>query len=77
MKYAINPRGRKIRVEDKDLSDLLLKGFREITKAEFELGEYVPNQDKGFSEPVIWKTELVDNSNTKIQKRNYFKTRMV
>lgn len=35
MKYAINTGGRKIRVEDKDLQNLIQKGFIEISESEY------------------------------------------
>lgn len=74
MKYAINPRGRKIRVEDRDLQDLIQKGFIEITEEEFNKKEYIGQLDQG-TKVENKLVQQIQNQNNK--ERSSFRTRIV
>ncbi len=73
MKYLVNPQGRAVSVDDKRLTDLLQKGFIEITKEQFIPG-------KLYSE-FVGKTQYipaaVSQKKTNTKKREFFDTTIV
>lgn len=74
MKYAINPRGRKIRVEDRDFENLIQKGFVEISEEEFNKKEYVGQLDQG---PKVENKLVQQAQNQNNKERSSFRTRIV
>lgn len=68
-KYAVNPRGRAVRTDDRRLPDLLARGFIEISREQFERQKYFPEMDRGQAAPLP--------VNEKVAKEGTIKTVLV